>query len=244
MNLWNYFDKIKNLKWVDLTHGFDENTPRWPGFAPLTKDIKLDFDQYPVRAHVYSFPGQYGTHIDAPAHAKEGGTTLDQIPIKDFMMKLCVIDCHQQVEKNCDYALTIKDVYNYEKKYGQIPEGAFVAMRSDWSKRWPDQSAYLNEDENGICHYPGWSLDAVKFLLEQRKVASFGHETFDTDPPALVSQQFFKAECHILQSGHFQIEVMNHLDQVPASGAILFCTFPKQLNGTGFPARCFAICPK
>ncbi len=29
-------------------------------------------------------------------------------------------------------------------------EGAFVAFRSDWSKRWPDQDAMRNLDENGV----------------------------------------------------------------------------------------------
>jgi kynurenine formamidase len=26
----------------------------------------------------------------------------------------------------------------WEKEHGEIPSGAFVAMRTDWLKRWPD----------------------------------------------------------------------------------------------------------
>lgn len=236
--------ELKALKWVDLTHEFDETTPRWPGFDPLSMTVKLDFDQYPVRAHVYSFPGQYGTHVDAPAHGREGGRSLEQIAIKELVMPLAVINCVDQVRENPDYALTVDDVLNYEKQYGRIREGTFVAMRSDWSKRWPDQAASLNMDAVGQCHYPGWSLAAIRFLLEHRGAASFGHETFDTDPPANREQFPFKGECHILKTDHFQIEVMANLDQVPEAGAIIFVFFPLQKGGTGFPARCIAVTPE
>ena len=40
-----------------------------------------------------------------------------------------------------------------------------------------------------------------------------------------------------------QIELLCNLDKVPPVGAVIFCTFPKLKGGTGFPARCFAICP-
>jgi kynurenine formamidase len=30
-------------------------------------------------------------------------------------------------------------------------------------------------------HAPGWGLDALKYLIEERRVEAVGHETFDTD---------------------------------------------------------------
>lgn len=244
MNLWKLLMKIKKFNWIDLTHEFDDNTPRWPGFEPLEKKIKLEFDEYPVRTHQYSFPGQYGTHVDVPGHAIPNGRTLEDIHIKECVMPLCVIDCSEKVKKSNDYALTIEDINNYEKRNGIIPEGSFVAMRSDWSKRWPNQLEFQNSDEKGDSHYPGWSIEALEFLVEKRNIKSIGHETFDTDPPAKKDQLFFKAECYILKQDRFQIEMLTNLDKVPETGSIIFCTFPKQRLGTGFPARCFAICPK
>jgi len=46
-----------------------------------------------------------------------------------------------------------------------------------------------------------------------------------------------------LQQGHFQIEVMANLDQVPAKGALIVVMWPKVKDGLGFPARAFAILP-
>lgn len=117
-------------------------------------------------------------------------------------------------------------------------------MRSDWYKRWPNQKSFQNCDENGESHYPGWSFEAVKFLVEEREIGGIGHETFDTDPPADIMQRNFKAECYILKQDKFQIEMLANLDKVPAYGAVICCMFVKQTLGTGFPARCFAVCPE
>lgn len=241
MELWEELEKLKKLEWIDLTHEFNEYTPRWPGFEPLEKKLKLEFDKYPVRAYQYSFPGQYGTHIDVPGHATPRGRTLEQIELKECVMPLCVIDCSRQVKKNADYALSIEDIVTYENRFGKIPSGAFVAMRTDWGKRWPNQEKFQNCDEEGNPHYPGWDYDAVKFLVEERNVGSIGHETFDTDPPSREKQRPFKAECYFLKQDHFQIEVLANLDKVPEHGGIVFCIFAKQKGGTGFPVRCFAI---
>lgn len=52
-----------------------------------------------------------------------------------------------------------------------------------------------------------------------------------------------EAECYVLKQDRYQIEMLTNLDKIPERGAIIFCIFVKQTNGTGFPVRCFAICP-
>ena len=86
--------------------------------------------------------------------------------------------------------------------------------------------------------FPAWSLEAVKFLVEQRGVTAIGHEALDTD-----TSDKMDSETWLLKSGHWQIEVMANLDQVPASGALIVVAWPKVENGLGFPACAFAILP-
>ncbi|MGN7479070.1 cyclase family protein [Solibacillus silvestris] len=245
LTLWNQLKELQSpkYKWVDLTQSFGEDTPRWPGFEPLKNTVLFDFPEAPMKVNHYAFPGQYGTHVDAPGHFIPNARLVDEIRVEEFAYPLAVIDVHEKVAENHDYALTIEDIEQFEAQYGQIPEGAFVAMRSDWSKRWPAQDAMLNKDENGNSRYPGWSVDALKFLFEVRNAGAVGHEPFDTDPPLLQQEIGFAGEDYVLQQDKFQIEVMANLDQVPPVGAIIFATFPKAKNATGFPARCFAITP-
>ena len=77
--------------------------------------------------------------MQMPQHTSlEGGGCLDQIDVKEMFLPLVVIDIHEKVAKKTDYAVTMNDVKAWEAKHGTIPEGCFVALRSDWSKRWPD----------------------------------------------------------------------------------------------------------
>ena len=59
------------------------------------------------------------------------------------------------------------------------PAGAWVLMRTDWSKR-TDPVAYQNFDETGQ-HTPGPDASAVRFLVDERDVLGFGTETIGTD---------------------------------------------------------------
>ena len=46
----------------------------------------------------------------------------------------------------------------------------------------------------------------------------------------------YPGEQYILSVDRYQIEVMDHLDELPATGAVIFCTFPKVRDGVGYPA--------
>ena len=92
-------------------------------------------------------------------------------------------------------------------------------------------------------HYPGWSLPALKFLYEDRKITASGHETTDTDPGIVTTKDDYSLETYILSTNHYQIELLTNLDQAPESGALVVASFPKPKGGFGFPARVFAILP-
>jgi kynurenine formamidase len=194
-------------------------------------------------AELFTHVGQWGTHCDPPAHFVRGLRTIDQIEVKEMILPLVVIDVHEQVRANPDYTITLDNVGAWEAKHGPIPEGAFVAMRTDWSKRWPDAKAMRNEDAEGVAHYPGWSLDVLKYLYEERKITASGHEPTDTDPGIATSRGDYSLEAYVLSTNHYQIELLANLDQVPESGAVAVVTFPKPKGGSGFPARVFAIAP-
>ena len=82
------------------------------------------------------------------------------------------------------------------------------------------------------------------FYFLQRNIGAIGHEAADTDPAIISAQKGMVAEYYILSTGRFQIELLRNLDQCPATGAVILCTFPKVKDATGFTARCFALCPR
>ena len=222
---------------------FRESIPHWKGFPAMREQTIYTYEKDGFWAQEFTHVGQWGTHIDAPVHFHKGLRTVDQITPAEMILPLVVIDVREKVQQNADYTLTMLDIQNWEAKNGIIPAGSFVAMRTDWSSRWPDDAAMQNLDKDGVAHYPGWSLETLKFLYETRKITATGHETTDTDPGIKTTKDNYECESYVLGTNHYQIELIANLDQVPEKGAILICTFPKVLQGSGFPARLIAIAP-
>ncbi|MBI4799476.1 MAG: cyclase family protein [Desulfarculus sp.] len=240
---------IREKRFVDLTHAFSPGIPRWKGFPDEKREVLYWYEPgvgtlgSGFFAQSFTHVGQWGTHVDPPAHFAKGLRTVDQIGVKEMVLPLVVIDVHQAVAHNPDYTIGMEDIRNWEQRHGEIPEGAFVAMRTDWSRRWPHMEAMQNKDANGIAHYPGWSLEVLRYLYEVRKITASGHETTDTDPGLATSQDDYSLEAYILKGDHYQIELLTNLDQVPEAGALVVAAFPKPQGGSGFPARVFAILP-
>ncbi|WP_024765103.1 cyclase family protein [Pseudomonas nitroreducens] len=241
--LWDTYASLRQHDWVDLTHAFDSNTPHWKGFEPMGRKTLYTVDKDGFQVELYSHVGQWGTHVDPPVHFHKGLRSVDQLDVKEQFLPLVVFDIHEQVAKNPDYVLTLADVKAWEAKHGPVPEGSFAALRTDWSERWPDQAKMQNQDAKGVAHYPGWSKEALVYLYETRKITASGHETTDTDPGIATSKDDYSLESYILGTNHYQIELLANLDKVPEAGALAVVSFPKIAQGTGFPARVFAILP-
>jgi kynurenine formamidase len=232
---------LANKKFVDLTHSFGPETPVWSGFGQAKMTPAQDpktHEAYTIakdgfRATYYEMVGQYGTHVDPPAHFASDGITMDQIPLKQMILRLVVLDDTPYLASDPNHAFSVADLHAWEKRHGRVPKGAFVALRTDMYKDWEKDPERFKRSP-----FPAWSLDAIKFLYEQRGVTATGHESMDTD-----TTDRMDSETYLLKSGHFQIEVMSNLDKLPATGALIVVTWPKVKNGLGFPARAFAILP-
>jgi kynurenine formamidase len=231
---------IAGKRFVDLTHSFSPDSPVWSGFgqAKMTPAVDPKTKQpYTIakdgfRSTAYDMVGQYGTHVDPPAHFAEGGITMDRIPLKEMILPLVVFDATPLLAKEPSHAFSRADLRTWERRHGRVPKGAFAALRTDLSKDWDNPEKFKRSP------FPAWSLETVKFLVEERGVTAIGHESLDTD-----TTDKMESETYVLQKGRWQIEVMANLDKVPATGALIVVTWPKVKDGLGFPARAFAILP-
>jgi len=232
---------ISGKRFVDLTHSFGPDTPVWSGFGqakmtpaadPQTK-APYTIPKDGFRTTSFELVGQYGTHVDPPAHFAENGITMDEIPLKQMILPLIVLDDTPHLARDPDHAFSLADLRAWEKQHGRVPKGSFVALRTDMSKDFE-----ANPERFKRSPFPAWALETIKFLYEQRGVVATGHESLDTD-----TTDKMESETYILQKGHYQIEVMTNLDKVPPKGALIVVTWPKVKKGLGFPARAFAVLP-
>lgn len=245
--LWETLKEAKKYRWVELSHPLDNDSPYWAGIPEGSVELsKTCFDwgneMLECLIQTFKFPGQFGTHIDFPGHFIKGRDLSDKYDVHDLVFPLCVVDITEKVKEDPEYAVTVEDIKAYEAKYGAIPDGAFVALRTDWCSRWPDMDAVSGLDAEGNEHFPGWSMEALKYIYEERNAAANGHETLDTDASKLAAQAGDLAgERYVLDKGKLQVEMLKNLDQVAPAGAVILVSYPRIEGATGLPARVWAI---
>ena len=114
--LWQIQRTLASRKYVDLTHEFAPGIPHWPGFPDETRktiywyEKRADTMGSGFFAELFTHVGQWGTHVDPPAHFIKGLRTVDQIDPKEMILPLVVIDVHEEVAKNPDYTLSLDRV--------------------------------------------------------------------------------------------------------------------------------------
>jgi kynurenine formamidase len=162
--------------------------------------------------------------------------------VGQFAGPACVIDVTADVERDADFLLTPDRLEGWETRHGRIPAGAWVLLRTGWSRR-TDAESFINAREDGP-HSPGFDARTSKILAEDRKVLGVGVETIGTDagqagrfdPP-------FPNHATMHGAGRFGLASLCNLDQLPPTGAIVIAAPLKIVNGSGSPLRVIALTP-
>ncbi len=221
---------------VDLTHDLHRDMPFWPGTAPFVIERLADYDKG-YRMHRFSLWENIGTHIDAPAHFIEGGRSVHELGLNDLVAPVAVINVQDRVALDPDYQLSVQDVLTWEEQNGRVRPGSLVVMNTGWYKKFSDPKAYINQDETGVLHFPGFSAAAAQLLVE-RDIAGIGIDTLSLDPGNDLSFPVHKV---ILEAGKFQVENMNNLDALPAAGAVAVIGVLPVEDASQAQARIFAF---
>lgn len=184
-----------------------------------------------------------GTHFDAPIHWVTGkdlpDNATDTIPARRFVGPACVFDVSRESAANPDFLLTAEHIADWERAHGRIPAGAWVLLRTDWSKR--SGAAFINADDTGP-HTPGFHQDASYFLAHERDVVGVGVETIGTDAgQAGTFTPPFPNHTIMHGAGKFGLASLCNLDRLPATGAIVIAAPLKLVNGSGSPLRVVAL---
>ena len=116
--------------------------------------------------------------------------------------------------------------------------GAVVALFSGWDTRVNDSRKFFGLDDKGGFHFPGFNVEAVQFLQEQRHVKGIATDTLSLDFGASAD---FPAHHYWLGHNKWGLENVAGLDQLPAKGATIVVGGPKIAGCTGGPSRVLAL---
>lgn len=247
--LWRvYHEQLEGAKYIDLTHAFAPGDPRGSGFADvrvgparaaidipglIARGEPFTYEKQGAGITAYELPtDQVATQLDPPAHWSANGASISELPPTIAVRPLVVIDVSAKVRADAGYAAALDDLRQWEKRHGQVPAGAVVMIRSDWSKKWREPARFTQRP------FPQVSLPLLQFLHLQRHILFHGHEPLDTD-----MTPDFQAESWLMHHNFLQAEGVANLDQVPEAGALVAIGYAKPEGGTGGLARYVAIAP-
>ena len=239
---------LTRARLVDLTHAFNANTLYWPTSPSTFRLEQLFFGTTPggyfYSANAFAAPEHGGTHIDAPIHFAKDGLSVDRVPLERLVARAVVIDIATQASRDADYRLTMDDVRAFEARYGRIPAGAIVLLRTGWSRRWPNRRAYLGDDTPGDAsklHFPSFGVEAARFLIQERRVGAIGADvaSIDYGPSTDFAVHQLAAAANVPG-----LENLTNLQELQPTGAIVIALPVKIEGGSGGPARVIALVPR
>ncbi|WP_075996109.1 cyclase family protein [Salaquimonas pukyongi] len=222
---------------TDMTHELHEDFPTFFGEQQFFRDQKFNYAEHKFNLLELRVNEHTGTHMDAPLHFSEDGSSVAEIPVGDLVVPLCVIDIRAKTVENPDAQVTPDDVKAWTDRNGPIPEKACVAMNSGWGA-YVNDAKFRNVGEDEKMHFPGFHVEAAQQLLEETSAAGIAVDTLSLD---YGMSGDFATHYAWLPAGRWGLENLANLDGVPAAGATLVVGAPKHRGGTGGPARVFAM---
>jgi kynurenine formamidase len=223
---------------VDLTHTMSAEFPTFFGEPGISMEKKFDFRKDGFNLYWWHLMEHAGTHMDAPIHFSEQGSTSERIPPEALVVPLAVIDVEEKAKQSADYLVTRDDLAAWERQHGRLPQNCCVAMHSGWAARVGNAAKFTGKDSSGVLHFPGFGIDTAEWLMKERQVAGLAVDTLSLDHGP---SKDFKVHYAWLPSERWGLENIANLDKVPASGATLVVGLAKVRGATGGAARVIAL---
>jgi kynurenine formamidase len=235
---------------VDLTQPLSPDTPALelpPQFGQCVGFSSREVSRYDERGiawywNEFTMNEHTGTHFDAPVHWASGRDLPDNathsIPPAHLIAPAVVVDVSAAAADNPDLIVEPAHLEAWEAAHGRIPEGAWLLLRTDWSKRHGPE--YTNRDEKG-AHTPGPNAAAVQMMVD-RGVRGLGVETIGTDAgQAHLFDPPYPAHTLLHGAGRYGLQCLTNLDQLPVTGALVIAAPLKIVDGSGSPLRVLAL---
>ncbi len=222
---------------VDMTHVYDAAFPTYFGVPGISTEQPFNFAEHGFNLLQLSVNEHTGTHVDAPLHFSADGQSVDEIPVENLVVPLCVVDIAARAAEDADAQVTPDDIAAWKAAHGDIPERACVAMHSGWAGK-TGGDGYRNVGADEKMHFPGFHVEAAQMLMEETGAVAIGVDTLSLDHGPSGD---FATHYAWLPTNRYGIENLKGLDQVPASGATLVVGANTHRGGTGGPCRIFAL---
>src|SRR5262249_38395937 len=122
-----------------------------------------------------------GTHLNAPASFRADGDGVDAYDAAELVVPAVVLDVSAAAAPDADFLAATGDLTAWEHVHGPVPVGSMVLLHTGWANRWGNPAAFLNAGKDNVLHFPGFSPELARLLIEERRVMGVGIDTHGVD---------------------------------------------------------------
>lgn len=227
---------------IDMTHDFaNGDTRTWPGNEPYRWTVGSRGEQeggYYVEANSFCVGEHAGTHLDAPAHFMRNRSRLEKIALDSLIGNAVVVNLTSKVTP--DYQCTVEDLQQWESQHGRIPDDSVVLINTGWSRHYLNPKLYFGSrvPDPSQFRFPGLHHQAATWLVNHRQVKMVGIDTMTVD---YGQSKTFASHQTLSLNNVPVLEAVANMDLLPATGATVYAIPMKIRDGSGAPARVFAV---
>jgi len=211
---------------IDLTYSLDPTTPVFPNYPHVeigvlesTRYCRLD-GRRSLNSTKLSLGVHCGTHMDAPFHFFEDGTTIDQVPLDVCAGPALVVDLTPISARE---PIDARHLQAHESKLRDLRK---LVLRTDWSKQWGRPEYFAD--------HPVVTQEAAQFMVDC-SVQLVGVDFPSLDHPP------FPAHVTLLSQGIVIVENLTNLLAVQRE-IFNLVVLPLKITGRdGSPVRAIAL---
>jgi kynurenine formamidase len=232
---------------VSLSHVNDPATsPLFPGDPKFRIHAVFTVPEDGYYLEVVHEGTHTGTHYSAPCHFHDGALCMDELAASDLVLPAVVVDVRDEVAADPDLIVRVPDLEAWEAEFGPMPQGAAVLLLTGCDEFW-SSSGEANYENCGSGlpggHQPGFSRNAVKWLIDTGVLGKNGATGTDTFGPDPASDRAFMPTWLTLRRHRVTIENLTNLAALPPIGAWIALGSPRNVRGSGAPGNVLAFVP-
>lgn len=213
------------MKIVDLTYTIEEGMitfgAHWHPVVSIKQLGRINVEGRESRE--VTFGTHTGTHVDAPLHFINSGTSIDQIPLDSLVGPIQIID-YSHLKENDQVTKEMLEKITITEK---------MLFKFGWGKYWNNKKFYHD--------YPYFTRDAAEYLISKNvKLLAYDTPSPDNSRTVLGSQNDSEIHKIFLQNSVVLVEYLANLDKITDYIGWTIVVTPLKIRGAdGSPARVF-----
>lgn len=219
---YNFIFEEVTIRLIDLSHTIRPGMPVYPGDPGPSFEVLSTVEEGGFYQREIRISSHVGTHIDAPAHVKADGRSLDRFPAEAFFGKAAVLDVTGR-EK------ALIEVADLESRQESLEQSDFLLLHSSWSRYWGTDRYFRD--------YPVLSPAAAAWL-RQFPLRGIGIDMVSVDA---VDSEGLAIHHMLLENDLLIIENLTNLEQLPPTDSLFACWPLKLRDADASPVRAVAI---